>query len=100
MNEVYDFAPAQLSDKDFARLRVALFQAKAQFNVLAKSAADEHDCFSEWIYLRRVKELDEAETLVMRLLEPVLYREVQPIDPVREARLQYLERRLDDEVPF
>ena len=94
-----DFAPLsrqQLSDKDFARMRVALVQAKAQFDVLAKSAADEHDCFSKWIFLRRVKELDEDETLVMRLLEPVLYREVQPINPVREARLQFLERRLED----
>ena len=100
MNEVYDFAPAQLTDKDFARLRVALVQAKAQFNVLAKSAARDDDCFSELIYLRRVKELDEADAVLMHWLDPVLYREVQPIDPVREARLQFLERRIADEVPF
>ena len=57
-----DFAPLsrqQLSDKDFARLRVALVQAKMQFNLLAQSAAQHDDYISELIYLLRVKELDD-----------------------------------------
>ena len=97
-----DFAPLsrqQLSDKDFARLRVALVQAKMQFNLLAQSAAQHDDYISELIYLLRVKELDDADAVLMHWLDPQLYPAELPVDPVREARLQYLERRIA-EVPF
>ncbi|MBQ7220689.1 MAG: hypothetical protein IJS28_06905 [Synergistaceae bacterium] len=102
MNEVYDFSSTytpQLTASEFLCLTSALLHASSQFERLAKSAAKEGDCFNEWDCLQRVKEIEEARNIVRHLFAPAFYHEAQPIDPVIEARLQYLERRLD-EVPF